>query len=68
MNIDGESSPIDLVVDELIGCLERPDAFMRTVAGQVFTSLCPMMVPSTIDLMLEVNWYPWTRSNMLTFL
>jgi DNA polymerase phi len=68
MNIDGESSPIDLVVDELIGHLERPDAFMRTVSGQVFTSLCSMMLPSTIDLMLEVNLYLLIRSNILTFL
>lgn len=68
MNVDGESSPIDLVVDELIGCLERPDAFMRTVAGQVFTSLCSMILPSTIDLMLEVNLYPRIRSDILTFL
>jgi DNA polymerase phi len=68
MNIDGESNPMDLVVDELIGYLERPDAFMRTVAGQVFTSLCSMVLPSTIDLMLEVSLYLWIRSDILTIL
>lgn len=56
MAIDGEQvKPIDLVVDELIGCLEKSDALMRTVAAQVFTAICPMILPTTIDLLLEVR-------------
>jgi hypothetical protein len=55
MDIDAESQkPIDLLVDELIGHLEKPKPLMRSITPQVFSSICSEVEGSTIDLLLTV--------------
>jgi hypothetical protein len=49
--------PIDLIVDSLIGYLEKSTTLMRTISGQVFTALCSKVEQSTVDLLLEVGRY-----------
>lgn len=51
---DEESKPIDSIVDDLIGYLEKPDTFMRTIAPQVFAGICTLAETSTVELLLEV--------------
>jgi DNA polymerase phi len=49
--------PIDLIVDSLIGHLEKSTTLMRVISGQVFTALCSKVEQSTMDLLLEVRRY-----------
>lgn len=51
--MEGDSEkPIDLIVDELIGYLEKPGSLMRTAAPLVFADLCSEVEDSTLDLIL----------------
>jgi DNA polymerase phi len=47
--------PMDLLVDVLIGFLERPSAQLRALASQVFGMLSGEVSDSTIDLLLAVS-------------
>ncbi|KAK0503113.1 DNA polymerase phi-domain-containing protein [Armillaria luteobubalina] len=44
--------PIDGLIDIIIGLLEKPTVYMRTIATQAFTSLTPLVKESSIDLIL----------------
>ncbi|GBE82630.1 hypothetical protein SCP_0410150 [Sparassis crispa] len=44
--------PVDVLVDSLIGFLEKATAYMRAVANQVFSLLSGSVKESTIDLIL----------------
>lgn len=46
--------PVDVFVDIIIGFLEKPTAYMRTVGNQVFSLLSGAVEESTIDLILSV--------------
>jgi DNA polymerase phi len=53
---DGDGSlPIDVLVDTIIGFLERGTAFLRTVANQSFAPLSAHLEKSTIELILTVG-------------
>lgn len=54
----GEPPPIDLLVDTIIGFLERGTAFLRTVANQSFSLLSAHVERSTIELILTVGEIP----------
>lgn len=47
-------APIDLLVDVLIGFMERSSAQLRSLATQVFAMLSAEVSESTIDLLLAV--------------
>ena len=49
-----ERSPIDLVVDVIIGLLEHSTNFTRVIADQSFSMLTSMVADSTVDLILTV--------------
>ncbi|CAE6520437.1 unnamed protein product, partial [Rhizoctonia solani] len=49
---DGEHSPVDLLVDVIIGMLEKSSAFGKAVAIQAFGLLSGGVESSTIDLIL----------------
>ncbi|EJD05959.1 uncharacterized protein FOMMEDRAFT_104342 [Fomitiporia mediterranea MF3/22] len=51
-NEEPERPPIDLIVDFIIGLLEQSTNFSRVVANQSFSMLTPMVVDSTVDLIL----------------
>jgi DNA polymerase phi len=57
---EGESEPlpIDMLVDTIIGCLEKGTAFLRTVANQSFSLLSARLERSTIELILTVGAIP----------
>ncbi|KAK0197249.1 DNA polymerase phi-domain-containing protein [Armillaria mellea] len=44
--------PIDGLIDIIIGLLEKPTVYMRTIATQAFASLTPLVKESSIDLIL----------------
>ena len=46
--------PVDVLVDTVIGFLEKATAYMRAVANQVFSLLTGSVQESTIELMLAV--------------
>ena len=48
-------APADVLVDIVIGFLEKATAYMRAVGNQVFTLLCDAVQESTIDLILAVR-------------
>jgi DNA polymerase phi len=50
-----EPDPIDVLVDTIIGFLERSTAYMRTFGNQAFALLSGSVKDSTIDLILAVN-------------
>ncbi|EIW84995.1 hypothetical protein CONPUDRAFT_47531 [Coniophora puteana RWD-64-598 SS2] len=50
---ENQPEPIDVLVDTLIGFLEKSTAYFRSVSNQVFASLCGAVQESTIDLILE---------------
>lgn len=52
---EGESEPVDVLVDVVIGFLDQATAYMRAVANQVFTLLSGSVQESTIDLILAVS-------------
>ncbi|KAG8764681.1 DNA-directed DNA polymerase [Ceratobasidium sp. 428] len=49
---DGEHSPIDLLVDAIVGMLEDPSGFSRTTATTAFGLLSGRVEESTMDLIL----------------
>lgn len=48
--------PVDILVDTIIGFLERSTAYLRTVANQVFALLSDSVKHSTVDLILTVSF------------
>lgn len=52
---DEEPEVIDVLVDTLIGFLEKATSYMRTVANQSFGLLSGCAKESTIDLILTVS-------------
>ena len=52
---DEDTKPIDLLVDDLIGYLEKSSAFMRVVANRVFAAVCGEVKGSTVHLLLTVS-------------
>ena len=50
-----QPEPIDVLVDVIIGCLEKGTAFMRAVGNRSFSLLSGMVNYSTIDLILSVS-------------
>lgn len=59
--IEGKSvediKPIDLLVDDLIGYLEKSSAFMRVVANRVFEAFSGEVEESTVHLLLAVSTF-----------
>lgn len=51
--------PVDVLVDTVIGFLEKATAYMRAVANQVFALLTGSVKESTIDLILTVRPYSY---------
>ncbi|EMD34453.1 hypothetical protein CERSUDRAFT_55542 [Gelatoporia subvermispora B] len=49
---EAEPEPVDVLVDAVIGFLEKATAYMRAVANQVFSLLSGSVQESTIDLIL----------------
>ncbi|KAF9566303.1 hypothetical protein CPC08DRAFT_114924 [Agrocybe pediades] len=47
-----EDEPVDVIVDTIIGFLEKSTAYMRTVGNQVFSLLSGSLKESTIDLIV----------------
>lgn len=47
--------PIDVLVDIIIGCLEKGTAFMRVVGNRSFSMLSGVVKDSTVDLVLSVS-------------
>ena len=47
--------PVDVLVDTVIGFLEKGTAYVRAVANQVFALLAGAVQASTIDLILTVS-------------
>jgi hypothetical protein len=47
--------PIDVLVDTIIGCLEKGTAFMRAVGIRSFSLLSGVVKDTTIDLILSVS-------------
>lgn len=52
---EDESLPIDILVDTIIGFLEKGTAFLRTVANRSFLLLSARMGRNTIELILTVG-------------
>ena len=50
-----DTKPVDLLVDDLIGYLEKSSAFMRVVANRVFEAVSGELEESTIHLLLTVS-------------
>lgn len=50
-----DTKPIDLLVDDLIGYLEKSSAFMRVVANRVFEAVSGELEGSTVRLLLTVS-------------
>ena len=47
--------PIDVLVDTIIGCLEKGTAFMRAVGIRSFSLLSGVVKDATINLILSVS-------------
>ena len=54
--------PMDLLVDVLIGFLERASSQLRALASQVFGMLSGEVTESTVDLLLAVS-FPFSLSH-----
>lgn len=52
---EGQEEPADLLVDTIIGFLEKSTAYMRTVGNQAFALLVGSIKESTIDLIVAVS-------------
>jgi hypothetical protein len=46
---------VDLLVDVIIGYMERGSAYLRTVGTKAFALLCDELEESTLDLILAVS-------------
>ena len=54
--------PVDVLVDTVIGFLEKGTAYLRAAANQVFALLSGSVQESTIDLILTVSSFrAWAR-------
>ena len=53
-----EPLPIDMLVDIIIGFLEKGTTFLRTVANQSFSLLSARLERRTIELVLTVGTIP----------
>ena len=47
--------PVDILVDTIIGFLEKSTAYLRTVGNQVFSLLSGSVKNTSIDLILAVS-------------
>lgn len=52
---DLTDEPVDILVDTIIGFLEKSTAYLRTVGNQVFSLLSGSVKNTTIDLILAVS-------------
>jgi DNA polymerase phi len=52
---EDEPPPIDVLVDVMIGYLEKASAFARSVASESFSRVTSAVQGSTIDLILSVS-------------
>jgi DNA polymerase phi len=52
---DVTDEPVDILVDTIIGFLEKSTAYIRTVGNQVFSLLSASVKDTTIDLILAVS-------------
>ena len=52
-----DTKPVDLLVDDLIGYLEKSSAFMRMVANRVFEAVSGELEGSTVRLLLTVSTF-----------
>lgn len=52
---DSESEPVDLLVDTIIGFLEKGTSFTRSIGNLSFGLLSELIKESTIDLILMVR-------------
>ena len=52
---DLTDEPVDILVDTIIGFLEKSTAYLRTVGNQVFSLLSGSVENTTIDLILAVS-------------
>jgi DNA polymerase phi len=52
---DDVHEPVDILVDTIIGFLEKSTAYLKTTANQVFVLLSGSVKESTIDLILTVS-------------
>jgi DNA polymerase phi len=52
-----DPKPIDLLVDDLIGYLEKSSAFMRVVANRVFEAISGEVEQSTVRFLLTVSTF-----------
>ena len=52
---DVTDEPVDILVDTIIGFLEKSTAYIRTVGNQVFSLLSGSVKNTTIDLILAVS-------------
>jgi DNA polymerase phi len=50
-----QPEPIDVLVDVIIGCLEKGTAFMRVVGNRSFSLLSSAVKDTTINLILSVS-------------
>lgn len=50
-----DPEPIDILVDVIIGFMERSTNYLRTVGSQVFGLLSESVTSTTVDLILTVS-------------
>ncbi len=64
-NTEGEDSsvPVDVLVDTIIGFLEKSTAYLRTTGNHVFSLLSSQVGESTVDLILSVGLSYNSRCN-----
>lgn len=53
--------PVDIMVDTIIGFLEKSTAYMRAVGNQAFSLISGSVQASTIDLILSVRHFQCTH-------
>ncbi len=58
---DAPLEPVDIMVDTIIGFLEKSTAYMRAVGNQVFALISSSVQASTIDLILTVCHFRYTH-------
>jgi DNA polymerase phi len=61
-NEEAADEPVDVLVDTVIGFLEKSTAYMRTVGNQVFSLLAGSVKETTIDLIVTVRILVWKNS------
>src|SRR5262245_6011372 len=55
VELEPSSKPIDVLVDTIIGFLEKSSSFTRTVGNEAFSLLSGFVEDTTIDLILAVR-------------